>query len=93
MKNFLALVLWWYDSHTKTICLDGETSLSYAFNAWAAEKGIITEHLVLYTLTQNRAVEWFRKELIQKAQAMWIGSNMPEDLWPEAFKTAGYLLN
>jgi hypothetical protein len=28
-----------------------------------------------------------------KTRAMRIGSNIPEDLWPETSKTAGYLLN
>ena len=93
MKNFLAMVLRRYDQHIKTIRLDGKTSLGSAFNMWAAEKGIIIEHSALYTLSQNGAAERSGKELIHKARAMEIGSNMPDDLWPETFKMAGYLLN
>ena len=41
---------------------------------------------------QNEAIERMGKKLIQKARAMQIKANIPKDLWPEAFKTAGYLI-
>ena len=93
MKNFLAMVLRRYDQHVKTIRLDSETSLGSTFNMWAAKKGIIIERSAPYTPSQNGAAECSRKELIHKARAMKISSNMPDDLWPKTFKTAGYLLN
>jgi hypothetical protein len=93
MKNFLALVLRRYDQQIKTVRLDRETSLGNAFNAWTAEKGITIERSAPYMPAQNGAAERSGKELIQKARAMRIGSNMPEELWPETVKMAGYLLN
>jgi len=93
MKNFLAMVLRQYDRDVKIVRLDGETSLGLAFNAWAAEKGLIIERSASYTPAQNGAAERSGKELIQKARAMEISSNIPSDLWPETYKTAGYLQN
>ena len=93
MKNFLAMVLCRYGQHIKTIRLDSETSLGSIFNMWATKKGIIIKHSALYTPSQNGAAECSGKELIHKARAMEISSNMPDDLWPETFKTASYLLN
>jgi transposase InsO family protein len=93
VKNFLALALRQYNCDVKVIWLDGKTSLGQEFKDWAAEKGLIIERSTTYTPAQNGAAERSGKELIQKAQAMEIGSNIPEDLWLETFKTGGYLLN
>ena len=82
-----------YGHDIKIIRLDGERSLRLAFDSWAAEKGLIIERSAPYTPAQNGATECAGKELIRKARAMRIGANIPEDLWPEAFKTTGYLIN
>ena len=93
MKSFSTLVPRRYEKNIKTIQQDGETSRGNGFNAWAAETEIILECSAPYTPTQNEAAERSGKELIQKARAMEIDSNIPEELGPETVKTAGYLHN
>lgn len=93
VRNFVALILRRYSQNVQVIRLDGETSLSTNFNLWTSRKGIVVEKSAPYTPAQNGAAERSGKELIVKTRAMRIGSNIPEDLWPETSKTAGYLLN
>ena len=56
-------------------------------------KGITFEPSAPRTQSQNGAAERSGGVIMEKARAMRIGANIPEDLWPKAFKTTGYLIN
>src|SRR6266480_6278611 len=93
VQDFIAFILHQYSQDVQVIHLDGETLLSSNLNTWASKKGIVIEQSAPYTPAQNGAAERLGKEIVVKARAMRIGSNLPENLWPETVKTVGYLLN
>ena len=72
---------------------DGERTLGRAYKKWIKKKGIKEEISAPYTPEQNGAAERSGGVLIAKARAMRIEGNLPEDLWPEVFKSAAYITN
>lgn len=80
IQNFVAFARRRYNRHVQVIRMDGETSLGSEFTIWTNRKGIIVEPSALYTLAQNGAAERSGKELIIKARAMEVESNISESL-------------
>jgi len=80
VQDFIAFILHQYSQDVQVICLDGETLLSSNLNTWASKKGIIIEWLVPYIPAQNGVAERLEKEIVIKARAIRISSNLPENL-------------
>jgi len=93
IKEFTAFVRRQYGQAVQIIHLDGETSLGNDFDNWVAQEGIAVERSAPYTPAQNGAAERSGGVIVTKARAMQIGARLPEELWPEAAKTAAYLVN
>jgi transposase InsO family protein len=93
VQNFCAMTERQYNLPVKTFKLDGETSLLSKFKEWALKKGITIERSPPYTPDQNGAAERSGGVLIARATSLRIEANLPETLWPEIYRTAGYLIN
>jgi hypothetical protein len=93
IKDFYAWTKRQYKLLIRAFRLDGETSLSTKFKNWAATKGIRIERSPLRTLEQNGAAERSGGVLIARATKLRLEANLPESLWPEIFRMAGYLIN
>ena len=68
-------------------------SLAGEFNKWAAERGITLKRLALNTQLQNGPAERSGGVIIQKGRCVRVEAHLPEELWPEVYKAAAYLLN
>jgi hypothetical protein len=55
--------------------------------------GIVLEFSATYAPQQNSSAERSGGVLVTKARAIQIESQLPEQLWPEAMRAAGYLAN
>ena len=73
--------------------LDGEQSLGSEFQEYMKLKGITVERTPPYTQAQNGHSERAGRTLITAARAIQLYANLPINLWPEAYRTAGYLIN
>jgi hypothetical protein len=93
VQDFCEMTERQYNLPVKVIRLDGERSLQVKFEDWAAEKGITIERSPPYTPEQNGAAERSGGVLIARATSLRIEANLPESLWPEIYRTAGYLIN
>ena len=82
-----------YGFKVAIIHTDGETSLAGEFDEWAAERGITLERSAPNTQSQNGPAERSGGVIIQKARCIRIEARLPEELHPEAYKAAAYLLN
>jgi hypothetical protein len=93
IKAFYAFVETQYKTRIQIFKRDGERTLGRAYKKWIKKKGIKEEISAPYTPEQNGAAERSGGVLIAKARAMRIEGNLPEDLWPEVFKSAAYITN
>ena len=93
VMNFTAFVRRRYHVDVQIFRLDGETSLGRAFDEWVGEMGISVEKSAPRTPAQNGAAERSGGVMITKARAIRIDAHLPENLWPETIKAAGYLTN
>ncbi|CAB0005156.1 unnamed protein product [Nesidiocoris tenuis] len=66
---------------------------SSVFNQYCRERGIHQEFTVGYTPQQCSVAERLNRTLLNKVRAMFIDTNLPKSLWPEAVTTAVYQLN
>jgi len=92
-QDFCAMTERQYNLPVKILRLDGETSLLTKLEKWAAKKGIIIERSPPHTQDQNGAAERSGGVLIARSTSLRIEANFPEELWPEIYQTAGYLIN
>jgi hypothetical protein len=81
------------DSSSILLCIDNESSLGKTFNDWVKSQGIALEFSAPYAPQQNSSAERSEGVLATKARAIRISSSLPEQLWPEAMRAAGYLTN
>lgn len=72
---------------------DGERTLGTQFQEELRSRGITLEISAPHTPAQNGYLERFGGILQVKARAIRIGSKLPQSLWPEVVKAAGYILN
>jgi hypothetical protein len=93
VEEFTAFIRRYYGYEVKTFRTDNDTSLSKRFITWVKGEGFAVEKSAPYTLEQNGAAEKVRHIIIVKARSIRIRANLPENLWPEVVKAAGYLLN
>ena len=77
----------------KTLRIDNERSLGTNFDIFTQTKGIAVEYSAPYTPEQNGAAERSGGVITAKARCIRTHADLPTTLWPEAVKTAGYLLN
>ena len=93
VQEFITWVRRRFGYEVKIFRTDNETSLGKRFTTWIKEKGYTVESSTPYTPEQNGAVEKSGHAIIVKARSIRIAANLPENLWPEVVKAAGYLLN
>jgi hypothetical protein len=73
--------------------LDGETALSSQFKNWTVVNGIAIERSAPRSPQQNGVAERSGGVITKRARTMRIESRLPENLWPEAVRTAVHLMN
>lgn len=93
IKEFLEMAKTRYSATVRFIRTDGERTLGRDYDAVTKKNGITTERSAPYTPAQNGATERAGGVLTLRARALRIGARLPDELWPEAFKAAGYLNN
>ncbi|EDN97519.1 hypothetical protein SS1G_12370 [Sclerotinia sclerotiorum 1980 UF-70] len=93
MDTQFSLIQTQFGSKVRFIRLDGETTLGGDFKRITDKRGIIVERTPPDTPAQNGAAENAGKMLMVRARALLLSANLPQNLWPEAIKTAGYLEN
>lgn len=72
---------------------DQESSLGNEFERLLSNTGIQWEPSAVDTPAQNGSAERSGGVILTKARTIRINANLPEFLWPEAIKSAVYLLN
>ena len=77
----------------KTIRIDNESSITNEFRTWCAERGIILEFSAPYTPQQNGVAERAGGVLTTMARTLIQHGKVPEFLWPEAIRTAAFIIN
>jgi hypothetical protein len=82
-----------YNIKIKVIQIDGETSLTDKFNEWIREKGINISTSAPDSWEQNGPIERAGGRLGEVQRTLRISSLLPENLFPELWKTSAYLLN
>ncbi|EDN95233.1 hypothetical protein SS1G_11109 [Sclerotinia sclerotiorum 1980 UF-70] len=82
-----------FGSKIRFIRFDDETTLGGDFKRITDKYGIIVERTPPNTPAQNGTAENAGKMLMVRARALLLLANLPQNLWPEAIKTAGYLEN
>lgn len=93
-QEFEALVYRQTGNKIKVLRSDNGTEyLSNRFQNFLKEKGIIHEKSSPYIHQQNGCAEREIRTLVNSARSMLIARNVPNYLWPEAVKTASYVLN
>jgi len=95
IKEYVKIVSIRYPSnhHIRFMRLDGERALGNEFGEYTKNQGITVERSASYTPTQNGNAERAGGMLTAVARAIRIHASLPSNLWPEAYRTAGYLLN
>ena len=93
VQDFVALVRRQYKRDIQILHTDDESSLGNIFDSWTAGEGFTIETSAAYTPAQNGSAERSGAMLIRRARAIRIDARLPENLWPEAFMAAGYLIN
>ena len=77
----------------KIIQIDGETSLTDKFNEWIRKEGINISTSAPDSWEQNGPIERAGGRLGEVQRTLRISSLLPENLFPELWKTSAYLLN
>lgn len=93
IKEFLKMARTRYDQTVRFIRIDDERTLGLKYAERVKLMGITTERSAPYTPAQNGSTERSGGVLIIRARAMRISARLPANLWPEIFKTVGYLNN
>ena len=94
VKRFINMVYTQMDRTIKRVRIDNGTEFGGGpFIEWLRGHGIGYESAVPYGHEQNGVAERSNGLLAAKARAMILDSRVQKTLWPEAVKTACYLLN
>jgi hypothetical protein len=93
LKEYVQMVKTRHSATIRFMRLDGERTLGAEFDTLTREHGISTERTAPYTPAQNGHAERSGGVIITTARTMRIHARLPENLWPEIVRTAGYLLN
>ena len=81
-----------YGYRPKVIHLDGERTLQLQYEALIGKLGIREKRSAPETHEQPKS-ERAGRMLTIKARSLMIEANMPDSMWNEAYKTAGYIAN
>ena len=82
-----------YNASLRFFRSDGEGTLGTRFDQLIQSRGMVSERTAPDTPSQNGHSERSGGVIISTARSMRIHARLPENLWPEIVKTAGYLLN
>ena len=82
-----------YNATIRFFRSDGERTLGTRFDQLIQSRGMVSERTAPDTPAQNGHSERSGGVIISTARSMRIHARLPENLWPEIVKTAGYLLN
>src|SRR5271170_6593873 len=93
IQQFTAFIRRRFGFETKIFHSDNERTLGKRFNTWIKQEGYTFESSAPYTPEQNGAAERSGGMITTRARAIRISANLPENLWPEIAKAAGYLIN
>ena len=93
IKEFLKMTKTRYDQTVRFFRTDDERTLGLEFAEFMKMRGITTERSAPYTPAQNGQTERSGGVLVIRARALRIAANLPASMWPEIFKTVGYLNN
>ncbi len=93
IREFLKTIRTRYDQIVRFIRMDDERTLGFEYREFMKLRGIATKRSAPYTPSQNGKTERSGGVLVIRARAMRIGANLPANLWPEVFKSVGYLNN
>ncbi|KAM4057712.1 reverse transcriptase (RNA-dependent DNA polymerase) [Hirsutella rhossiliensis] len=93
-NNFVALLETQYGVKMTTLVTDGERALLTTEQIdYMTNRGIRVIQSAPSTPTQNGHAERSGAIVKEKARVMRLDSKLPEELWPEIYRTAVYLLN
>ena len=93
IKEFLKMTKTRYDQTVRFFRTDDERTLGLEFAEIMKMRCITTERSARYTPAQNGQTERSGGVLVIRARALRIAANLPASMWPEIFKTVGYLNN
>jgi hypothetical protein len=93
IEFFVQMVKTRYKRSIAFLRTDGERTIGNETKAFLQNQGITLETSAPNTPEQNGHAERSGGIIIAKARAMRIGANLPESLWPEIIRTAGYIHN
>jgi hypothetical protein len=93
IKSFIAYIKKRWQYEVRILRNDQDRSLGKEYSDWLDETGITEEYSAIYTAEQNGAIERSGGVLINRSTALRLEANLPELLWSEIYKAAGYILN
>lgn len=94
LTNFVAQIKNVWNVQFKRIrCDNGSEFINKNVLNLVAENGIILDRISPYTPEQNGFIERDNRTVQESARTMLISSGLHKSLWPEAVRTAVYLLN
>lgn len=94
LSSFIPMVRNMNCAHIKHIRFDnGSEFVNQGVKKLLSDEGIQIEYIVAYTPEQNGRIERKNRTVQESARIMLIASGLPKFLWPEAVRTATYLLN
>jgi hypothetical protein len=93
IKDFVSYVRRRWGYEVKVFFLDGERSLGKEWEGWIIDEGYEVQVTPAYTAEPNGAIERSGRTIITRSRALKEAGNLPQGIWPEIYKTAGYLVN
>ena len=93
IRDFYLFIKTQWNCQIKILHSDREPALGNQYYEWAEDEGLEIEQTAAYTPEQNGPIERAGGVIVSRARALRLDSKLPSDLWPEAAKTAVYLLN
>lgn len=94
LKDFLEQVKNVWDVKIKRLrCDNGTEFINKSVLDLLAKKGIVMDRISPYTPEQNGFIERDNRTVEESARTMLISSGLHKSIWPEAVKTAVYILN
>uniref|UniRef100_A0A1Y1M571 Integrase catalytic domain-containing protein n=1 Tax=Photinus pyralis TaxID=7054 RepID=A0A1Y1M571_PHOPY len=94
LSSFISMVRTQNDIRVKHFRFDNGTEfLNRNVKKLMCTEGIQLEYITAYTPEQNGLIERDNRTIQESARTMLIASGLPKFLWPEAVRTATYLLN
>ena len=93
IEAFLQQVKTRYNQTVRFFRMNDEPTLEEKFGVLMNKYEITQKRTAPYTTDQNEKTERSERVLTRQARAMRISSHFPANIWPEIYKTAGYVNN